>query len=81
MRVGEKVYLVRNTRGWYNAAYNRVKKGEFPAYQIIWKSFLGDHVDARMVLPSGHMHSHIYNFRFDDIMPARFMDKKLEDYL
>lgn len=81
MRVGEKVYLVRNIRGWQNAAYNRIKKGEFPTYQITWKSFRGDRVDAHMILPSGYMHSCPYTFPVEDIMPVKIMDKKLEDYL
>lgn len=81
MRHGDKIYLMNNVRNVRNAAYDRIKKGQFPAYRITWKSYDGNVVDARLVLPDGSLHSYTYGFLVRDIVPAKIMDKKLEDYM
>lgn len=81
MMYGEKIFVVNNVRGVRNAAYDRLKKGEFPSYKIMWKSRWEPIVEARMVLPSGCTHTHTYTFRLEDIIPVKLREKKLEDYL
>jgi hypothetical protein len=78
---GDKIYLMNNVRNVRNAAYDRIKRGEFPAYKIVWKSFRGDFVEARLVLPNGYLHSHTYTFPVRDVILTKIMEKKLEDYL
>ena len=81
MNYGEKIYLVNNSRGVRNAAYDRIKKGQFPTYMVMWRSRWEPIVEARMLLPNRHLHSYTYTFRMEDILPVKLMDKKLEDYL
>ena len=81
MNYGEKIVVVNNTRGIRNAAYDRIKKKQFPVYKVVWESRWEPIVEARMVLPSGYLHSHTYAFRMEDIMPVKILDKALEDYL
>lgn len=81
MNYGEKIVLVSNTRSVRNAAYDRIKKKEFPTYMVTWKSRWEPLVEARMILPSGNLHSFTYTFRVEDVMPVKLLDKTLEDYL
>lgn len=81
MMYGEKVFVVNNVRGVRNAAYDRIKKGQFPVYKVVWKSRWEPIVEARMLLPNGYMHNYTYTFRLEDILPVKIMEKKLEDYL
>lgn len=81
MTYGEKIVVVNNVRNIRNAAYNRIKKKEFPLYKVVWKARGEPILEARMVLPGGYLHSYTYTFHLDDVMPIRIMEKKLEDYL
>jgi hypothetical protein len=81
MMYGEKIFVVNNVRNFRNAAYDRIKKKEFPTYKVVWKARGDPILEARMVLPSGILHSYTYTFHLGDVMPVRLMEKKLEDYL
>ena len=81
MRYGERVVLVNNSNNTKNAAYQRLKKGEFSRYMITWCSYDRNFVEARYINPNNKLTTAYYTFPLKDVAPTTFINKKLEDYL